>query len=78
MLDLVEILNLASHIIVYLYDLPSNVTVTDVTVNNCMVREDGWTQIFPFLFQVTMIESRTAAGFFKKQMRIEADPCIFK
>jgi len=42
---------------------PNDVTVTDVTVNNCMV---------------TMIESRTASGFFKKQMRIEADPCIFK
>lgn len=39
-----------------------DVTVTDVTVNNCMV---------------TMIESRTSAGFFKKQMRIEADPSDF-
>jgi len=47
----------------YFKNSPSDVTVTDVTVNNCMI---------------TMIESRTAAGFFKKQMRIEADPCIFK
>jgi len=39
-----------------------DVTVTDVTVNNCTV---------------TMIESRTSDGFFKKQMRIEADPHIF-
>merc|ERR1712106_530722 len=38
------------------------VTVTDDTVNNCTV---------------TMIESRTSDGFFKKQMRIEADPHIF-
>ena len=29
------------------------------------------------VFQVTMIESRTSAGFFKKQMRIEADPSDF-
>lgn len=40
-----------------------NVSVTDVTVDNCTV---------------TMVESRTSTGFFKKEMRIEADPSDFR
>ena len=59
----------------------NNLTVTDVTVNNCTVSNDilsllNQEYVF-FLNQVTMIESRTSDGFFKKQMRIEADPHIF-
>jgi len=40
-----------------------NVTVTDVTVNN---------------HTVTLVESRTSTGLFRKEMRIEADPSDFK
>eukprot|EP00092_Neocalanus_flemingeri_P010552 GFUD01011368.1.p1 GENE.GFUD01011368.1~~GFUD01011368.1.p1 ORF type:complete len:552 (-),score=188.52 GFUD01011368.1:167-1822(-) len=40
-----------------------NVTVTDVTINN---------------HTVTLVESRTSAGLFRKEMRIEADPSDFK
>ena len=30
------------------------------------------------LFQVTLVESRTSTGLFRKEMRIEADPSDFK
>jgi hypothetical protein len=32
---------------------------------------------FSAFFQVTMVESRSSSGFFKKEMRIEADPSDF-
>ena len=56
-----------------------NITVADITVNNQTVSNThDILSCSPKLIQVTLVESRTSTGVFRKEMRIEADASDFK